>query len=258
VFKTIWEVVMRLKGKVAIVTGGAKGIGGAAVTLFGREGAKVVVGDIDEPEGQKKAADVREAGGEAIFVRMDVTTNEDWRRIVKETLSRYSKIDVLVNNAGIGNRNTLLETTEEQWDQMMEIDAKSCFLGMKHVIPIMQKQGGGSIINVSSIYGLVGSPGSAAYHAAKGAVRLITKAAAIQHAKENIRVNSIHPGFTLTEGTREPFSHPEIAQPRLGRTPMGRFGEAMEIAYGILFLASDESSYCTGSELVIDGGTTAW
>lgn len=251
---------MRLHGKVALITGGAKGIGGATASLFATEGAKVIVGDIDGETGKNKVKEIREGGGDAYFLLMDVKRAEDWRHAVhvSETLPNYGRLDILVNNAGAGNRAALLETTEEAWEEMMEVNAKSCFLGMKYVIPVMQRNGGGSIVNLSSIFGIVGSTTSAAYHAAKGAVSLLTKAAAVQHALDNIRVNSVYPGFTITPGTAAVFSCPEIAQARISQTPMRRFGTPEEIAYGILFFASDESSFCTGSGLVLDGGATVW
>ncbi len=247
----------RLEGKVALVTGAARGIGQATAVLFAREGARVVVTDLLEEEGRAVVDSIKKSGGQAIFVPLDVTKADQWQRAVEATLSAYGKLDVLVNNAGIGNRATVDETDEALWDRMMDADVKSVFLGTKAVVPIMRRQGGGSIINISSIYGLIGSPTSFAYHTAKGAVRLLSKAAAIQLAKDKIRVNSVHPGFTITHGTREFFARPEVQRERLPRVPLGRFGTAEDIAYGILYLASDESSFVTGSELVIDGGQTA-
>ena len=254
---------MRLEGKVALITGAATGVegelmgfGGASARLLVREGAKVVLTDIDEEGGQKTASQIREDGGEAIFVRLDVTSEQDWRNAIQTTVSNYGSLDVLVNNAGIAARLGLEDTTEELWDAQMGVHATGVFLGTKHAIPEMRKVGGGSIINISSIWGIVGSPASTAYHAAKGASRIFTKAAAIQYANENIRVNSIHPGFCTTPLTQG-FGDTERRAELLGKVPLGRFGEADDIAYGILYLASDESSYVTGAELVIDGGVTA-
>lgn len=176
---------------------------------------------------------------------------------MQTTVSTFGRLDILVNNAGTSARTTVEETTEEIWDAQMDVHAKGVFLGTKHAIPEMRKVGGGSIINVSSMYGIVGSPTVTAYHAAKGASRIFTKSAAIQYAKENIRVNSVHPGYAETPLTNEYFSDPERRQWLLDRTPMGRLGRANDIANGILYLASDESSYVTGSELIIDGGVTA-
>ena len=255
---------MRLEGKVALISGAATGVdgelmgfGGATAKLFVREGAKVVLTDINEESGQKTASEIREQGGDAMFLRLDVTREQDWINAVQATVSSYGKLDILVNNAGTGAQFTVEDTPEEVWDSQMDIHAKGTFLGTKHAIPEMRKAGGGSIINVSSIYGIVGSPSSTAYHAAKGAVRLFTKSAAIQYAKENIRVNSVHPGYARTPLTARGYADPERYQWVLDRTPIGRVGVADDIAYGILYLASDEASFVTGAELVIDGGMTA-
>ena len=255
---------MRLEGKVALITGAASGVenslmgfGGASARLFVREGAKVVLTDVQEEMGDKTAAQIREYGGDAVFLRLDVTDESDWKNAIQYTVSNYGKLDVLVNNAGTSARCNVEDTTVEVWDGQMDVHAKGTFLGTKHAIPEMRKVGGGSIINISSIYGLIGSPTSTAYHAAKAAIRLFTKSAAIQHAKENIRVNSVHPGYALTPLTESDMERPGRREWVLERIPMGRHGVAEEIAYGILYLASDESSFVTGSELVIDGGTTA-
>ena len=255
---------MRLDGKVALITGAATGLrgklmgfGGAAAWLFAKEGAKVVLSDIDEERGEQTASQIREDAGEAIFVKLNITREEDWINAVQATISSFGKLDVLVNNAGTGGRETVEETTEGMWDAQMDVNAKGAFLGTKHAIPAMRKAGGGSIVNISSILGLVGSPSSAAYSASKGAMRLFTKATAIQYAKDNIRANSVHPGYALTPMTEESFSNSDVGPSRLARIPAGRFANADDIAYGVLFLASDESSFVTGSELVIDGGSTA-
>ena len=255
---------MRLDGKVALITGAASGVrgelmgfGGAGAWLFAKEGAKVVVSDIDEERGDQTASQIREDGGEAIFVKLDTTREEDWTNAVQVTISSFGKLDVLVNNAGIGGRQTVEETTEGMWDAQMNVNAKGAFLGTKHAVPAMRKAGGGSIVNISSILGLVGSPSSAAYSASKGAIRLFTKATAIQYATDNIRANSVHPGYALTPMTEKSFSISDVGPLRLSRIPAGRFANADDIAYGLLYLASDESSFVTGSELVIDGGATA-
>ena len=252
---------MRLENKVALITGAAAGVeaelmgfGGAAARIFAREGAKVVLTDIKEEMGERTAAQIQELGGEAVFLPHDVTDEAQWLRVIQETVSRYGKLDVLVNNAGTGANTTVEETTVSIWDGQMDVHAKGVFLGTKLAIPEMRRAGGGSIINVSSIFGLVGSRSSTAYHAAKGAVRLFTKSAAVQYARENIRVNSVHPGYCWTPLTDARYS---AGKGPLERIPMGRFGNAEDIAYGMLYLASDESSFVTGSELVIDGGTTA-
>ena len=255
---------MRLEGKIALITGAATGVegelmgfGGATARLFVREGAKVVVTDINEPMGQETASQIRETGGEAIFLRLDVTNEQDWIDAIETTVARFGKLDILVNNAGTPALEVVEKTTVEVWDAQMALHARGVFLGTKHAIPEMRKLGGGSIVNVSSVMGLVGSPRSTAYHAAKGAVRLFTKAAAVQYAAEGIRVNSVHPGFVKTPMTRTRFSDPKILAERLASVPMGRLGTVDEIVYGILYLASDESSFVTGAELVIDGGMTA-
>ena len=248
----------RLAGKVALISGGARGQGAVEAKMFIQEGAKVVFGDILDEEGRQVEAAIRAQGGDAIYVHLNVTREEDWQRAVHTAESTYGKLDILVNNAGIAIRGAIEETSEDEWDRIMAINMKGVFLGTKYAIPEMRKVGGGSIINVSSIYGLVGSPTSTAYHAAKGAIRLFTKAAAIQYAKENIRVNSVHPGYCETPLTIGGYT--ADAQRRewsIARTPLGRLGTADDIAYGMLYLASDESSYVTGAELVIDGGTTA-
>jgi len=256
---------MRLEGKVALITGAAAGVdgdlmgfGGASARLFAQEGAKVVLTDIKEEMGQKTADQINELGGDVIFLPLDVTNEKGWIDVIAAAVSKYGKLDVLVNNAGTGARTTVEETTVEAWDGQMDVHAKGTFLGTKYAIPEMRKVDGGSIINVSSIYGLIGSPTSTAYHAAKGAIRLFTKSAAVQYAKENIRVNSVHPGYAHTPLTDPGYSH-EVGRAEwcLERIPIGRLGNAYDIAYGILYLASDESSFVTGAELVIDGGTTA-
>ena len=248
---------MRLEGKVALISGGARGIGAATAQLMAGEGAAVVIADVLEKEGMETEAKISEAGGEVLFVRLDVTSEADWNAAVTATVTKYGKLDILVNNAGISSRTGVEETTVESWDQVMDINAKGVFLGMKHVMPEMRKAGGGSIINISSIYGIVGSGGSAGYHASKGAVRLFTKSAAVQYAGEGIRVNSVHPGFVDSPMTEANHGIPEIRQARTDQTPLGRLGVPEDIAPGILYLASDQSSFVTGSELVIDGGMIA-
>jgi len=248
---------MRLEGKVALISGGARGIGAATARLMAGEGAAVVIADVLEKEGMETEAKISEAGGEVLFVRLDVTSEADWNAAVTATVTKYGKLDILVNNAGISSRTGVEETTVESWDQVMDINAKGVFLGTKAAIPEMRKAGGGSIINISSIYGIVGSGGSASYHASKGAVRIFTKAAAVQYAREGIRVNSVHPGFVDSPMTEAHHGVPEIRQARTGQTPLGRLGIPEDIAPGILYLASDQSSFVTGSELVIDGGMIA-
>ena len=255
---------MRLEGKVALITGAASGLagelmgfGGAAARMFCQEGAKVALTDINTEAGARTAEQIRNAGGDAIFLKLDVTSEPDWIDAVAATVAAYGQLNILVNNAGSGARYTVEETTAAAWDGQMAVHAKGAFLGTKHAVPAMLQAGGGSIINISSIYGLVGSPTSTAYHAAKGAIRLFTKSAALQYAPDNIRVNSIHPGYCRTPLTDRSYENQQHFAWIQDRIPLGRIGNAADIAYGILFLASDESSFMTGSELVIDGGTTA-
>ena len=249
---------MRLEGKVALISGGARGQGAVEAKLFAREGAKVVFGDILDESGKQVEAEIYEAGGEAAYVHLDVTREDDWRTAVHTAIDRYGKLDILVNNAGILIRKGIEDTTEEDWDRIMGVNAKGAFLGTKHSIPAMRQAGGGSIVNISSTAGLVASPsGSASYTASKGAVRLLTKSTAVQYAKEGIRCNSIHPGPIDTDMIQETLTDSAKLEERMQRLPMGRVGTADEIAYGVLYLASEEASFVTGSELVIDGGTTA-
>lgn len=248
----------RLDGKVALISGGARGQGACEARLFCQEGAKVVIGDVLDDAGKQTAAALRAAGGEVTYVHLNVTSEADWQAAVATAERLYGSLTVLVNNAGILLRKLIEETTEDDWDRIMAVNVKGVFLGTKHALPAMRRAGGGSIINISSTAGLVGSPGrTAAYTATKGAVRLFTKATAIQHAKENIRCNSVHPGPIATDMIKETMDNPEQWAQRLQRLPMRRAGRPEDVAYGVLYLASDESSFVTGSELVIDGGTTA-
>lgn len=249
---------MRLENKVALISGGARGMGAAEARMFAREGAKVVIGDVLDAEGTRVAAEIAESGGDALFVHLDVTHEEDWRSAIGAATSSFGKLDILVNNAGIWRRGRVEDTTVEDWDMILDVNAKGVFLGTKLAIPEMRKAGGGSIINISSTAGLVGGPRSSAYTASKGAVRLFTKATAVQYAQDGIRANSIHPGPIDTPMIQQVWHGEEQSrEAALARTPLGRIGTPDDIAYGVLFLASDESSFMTGSELVIDGGSTA-
>ena len=249
---------MRLAGKVALISGGSRGMGAVEAALFAKEGAKVVVGDVLEEDGRGLVAKITGEGGDAVFVRLDVTREVDWEGAVSEAVDRYGKLDVLVNNAGVGGMSTIEETTVADWDRVMDINAKGVFLGTRYAIPEMREAGGGSIVNISSQLGLVGmNESSPQYQASKGAVRLFTKSAAIQYASEGIRVNSVHPGPIVTPMTEERRSDPAVRQLMVSRIPLGRYGESEDVAYGVLYLASDEASFVTGSELVIDGGWTA-
>jgi NAD(P)-dependent dehydrogenase (short-subunit alcohol dehydrogenase family) len=232
-------------------------MGAVEAKLFASEGARIIIGDIREEEGRQVEAQINESGGECFFAHLDVTSEANWLEAVAQAVARYGKLDILINNAGIFPMEKVEETTEESWDMVMDVNAKGVFLGIKSVIPAMRAAGGGSIINLSSIAGLVGSTYSASYNASKGAVRLLTKSTAIQYAREGIRANSIHPGLIDTLMAANLLADEDLRQRRVATTPMGRVGRAEEVAYGALYLASDESSFMTGSELVIDGGFTA-
>ena len=249
---------MRLEGKVAFISGGARGMGAAEARMFAREGAMVAIGDVLEEEGRQVAAEIGEAGGQAIFVSLDVTSESQWNDAIAATVERFGGLHVLVNNAGIGGGGNVEQTTEAEWDRTMDINAKGVFLGTKAAIPAMRQSGGGSIINISSQLGIVGVDNSSPqYQASKGAVRLLTKATAIQYAGEGIRCNSVHPGPIITPMTETGRADRERYDLTVSRIPLGRYGEPDDVAYGVLFLASDESSFMTGSELVIDGGWVA-
>jgi len=247
---------MRLENKVAFISGGGRGMGEVMAKLFAQEGASVVIGDVLEDEGKQVEAAINETGGNCLFVRLNVTDETQWQQAVVATVTRFGKLDILINNAGIYRTNKIENTSVEEWDQVLAINGKGVFLGTKAAIPEMRKAGGGSIINLSSVAGLVGSADSGAYNASKGAVRLLTKSTAIQYAKEGIRANSIHPGTIETPMTADLLSG-EGRRDRINRTPLRRLGRADDVAYGALYLASDEASFVTGSELVIDGGRTA-
>ena len=249
----------RLDGKVAMISGGARGQGAAEALLFAREGAKVVIGDLLDDEGKQVEAQIAELGGDATYIHLDVTSADDWDAAVRTALDRYGRLDILVNNAGIlGGRTGLEDTTSEQWDRILDINAKGVFLGTKAAIPALREVGGGSIVNISSLAGLVGSRnGIPAYQASKGAVRLLTKSTAIQHAPDKIRCNSVHPGMIVTAMTEGILGDPVMRDFYDQNIPLGRLGTVDDIANGVLFLASDDSSFVTGSELVIDGGLYA-
>jgi NAD(P)-dependent dehydrogenase (short-subunit alcohol dehydrogenase family) len=246
----------RLEEKVALISGGARGQGATEARLFATEGAKVVLGDVLDDAGEQVAEDIRRAGGEATYIHLDVTEEEDWQQAVAAAESNYDRLDILVNNAGILRTQAIEATSKELWDAVMAVNATGVFLGTKYAIPAMRRAGGGSIVNISSISGMV-AQGAPAYNASKGAVRVFTKLTAVQHAKDNIRCNSIHPGRISTPMTEEALKDPEILTRGLHTIPLGRLGTPEEIAYGVLYLASDETSFMTGAELVIDGGYTA-
>ena len=249
---------MRLEGKVAIITGGANGMGAEECRIFAREGAKVVIADIVEEEGRQLEAEIAESGGDAVFMKLDVTSESNWKDTVEATVARYGKLDILVNNAGISGTHDSDTMSTEAWDTFMDINAKGVFLGMKSVIPQMQSAGGGAIVNISSISGIVGQSGNhMGYNASKGAVRIVTKSAAVQYAQDGIRVNSVHPGTMPPMRSSAAARNQEVISGTLDSVPMGRRGRTEEVGNAVLFLASDEASYITGAELVVDGGLTA-
>lgn len=260
----------RLAGKVALISGAARGIGAADVRLFVEEGAKVVLGDILDSEGRKLADELNRSGSQkspidevkrdgvrpsAIYVHLDVTKAEDWKAAVATAEREFKILNILVNNAGVTSLAGVEETTEEAWQRIVDVNQKGVWLGMKAVIPAMRRAGGGSIVNISSVYGLVGSGDSMAYHGSKSAVRMLSKAAAVQYAQENIRVNTVLPGFSRTPMIDAlPLEVINVLAPF---APMNRLASPREIAYGVVFLASDEASFITGAELIIDGGLVA-
>ena len=246
----------RLDGKVAIISGGAKGQGAEEARLFAQEGAKVIIGDILDREGMQIESEIAEQGGEAKFVHLDVSSEEDWSRTVDLSMSEYGRLDILVNNAGILLMKVLEETSGQEWDNIQNINSKGVFLGSKTVIPAMRESGGGSIVNISSIAGLIGSKFTA-YGASKGLVRTLTKSVAVNHGHEGIRCNSVHPGIIETDMVSEMIGSQEGREYQLNRTPLKVIATSRDVALGVLYLASDESRYVTGSELVIDGGITA-
>jgi len=253
----------RLQDKVAIVTGGSAGIGRTTCRTLASEGAKVAVTDLQDEDGRKVVEEITEARGTAEYWHLDVSSESKVKKVFSEILDRFDSIDVLVNNAGIsGTTKPTHEITEEEWDKVMAVNVKGVFLCTKHALPIMRKLGGGSIINLSSIYGIVGAPDLPAYHASKGAVRLMTKTDALLYAKDKIRVNSVHPGFIWTPLVEELGKNSDEGVEKFrkhldSRHPIGHVGEPEDVAWGIVYLASDESKFVTGSELVIDGGYTA-
>jgi NAD(P)-dependent dehydrogenase (short-subunit alcohol dehydrogenase family) len=249
---------MRLEGKVALISGAASGMGAATARLFAREGAKVMIADMLDKDGQEVADSIVKANGAAAFMHLDVTDEASWRDVVGATVARFGKLDILVNNAGISGSGEDDTLGTEAWDRLMAVNSRGVFLGTKFAVPEMQKAGGGSIINLSSISGVVGQDGiHVAYNASKGAVRTLTKAVAVQYGRDNIRCNSIHPGLMPPMRTSVKTADPVFRAKMLKGVPMGRFGEAHEVATAALFLASDDASYVTGTELLVDGGYLA-
>ena len=248
----------RLDGKIAMVTGSGNGMGRAEAVLFAREGSKVAVADLRDEDGRRVQREIEDSGGTAIFVHLDVTDPASWESTLDEIEAKLGKLNILVNNAGISSTSQKENFSIEGWDNIMGVNARGTFLGCRASIPRMIANGGGAIVNISSISGIVGAiseTGHPAYNASKGGVRLLTKALAARHAKDGIRCNSIHPG-TMPPMTSAQDQNRDPATGRFDKIPMGRMGDVFEIAYPVLFLASDEASYITGTELIVDGGTT--
>lgn len=247
----------RVQDKVILVTGGAMGMGQSHSELLASQGAWVFVADVNQTQGQSTVDGIRKNGGKADFLKLDVTQEAEWNAAVNQIVERAGRLDVLVNNAGILILKPVQDTSNQEWDRIFDVNVRSVFIGTRAVIPVMQKQGGGTIVNVSSIYGLVGAPGASAYEASKGAVRLFTKSCAVDLAPFNIRVNSVHPGVIETQMTKALLDDPVVRPLLLGPTLLKRPAQPIEVSQAVLFLSSDESSFVHGAELVVDGGYTA-
>jgi len=252
----------RLEGKVALITGGASGIGAAHARIFAAEGAKVLIGDIQEAMGKQVAESIglTNSGGQAAFTTLDVTSEQSWKDAVAKAISLYGKLTTLVNNAGIAIMGNVANETRDIWDKTIAVNQTGVWNGMRIAIPEILKAGGGAVVNISSVYGIIGSPDMLAYHASKGAVRVMSKAAALEYANRGVRVNSVHPGIIQTPILDKTFpggAGTEVMQAIKDRTPMGRLGQPEDIAKGSLYLCSDDATFVTGIELVIDGGWTA-
>jgi NAD(P)-dependent dehydrogenase (short-subunit alcohol dehydrogenase family) len=249
---------MRLENKVALITGAASGMGASMARIFAREGTKVVVADVLDAEGREVVADITRMNGAAIFQRLDVSSETEWKTATEAALAAYGRLDILVNDAGLSGSAVEDLFDAAAWDRLMAVNATGVFLGVKFAIPVMKRQGGGSIVNISSISGVTGQHGiHVGYNASKGAVRTLTKAAAVQHGADNIRVNSVHPGLMPPMRSSGRTADPEVRAGLLRQVPMGRAGRVEEVANAVLFLASDEASYITGAELYVDGGLLA-
>jgi NAD(P)-dependent dehydrogenase (short-subunit alcohol dehydrogenase family) len=250
---------MRLLNKVSLITGAGAGIGAEIARRFAEEGATVLIGDLDAVAGEATAATITRGGGRARFVPLDVTREESWRRAIDGIRTAEGRLDVLVNNAGITKRIPITEMPLEEFEAVMAVNVRGVFLGIKHALPLMKEQGGGSVVNMASIAGLVGHKfTNETYTTSKGAVTLLTKSVAVRHARDNIRCNSIHPCTVDTPMVRELFKDPEKQRERLDEVPLGRLATARDVANAALFLASDDASFITGAALPVDGGLTAY
>lgn len=247
----------RVENKVILVSGGAMGMGRTHSQLLAEEGAWVFVADMNADAGHATVEDIRKNGGKADFIALNVTKKDDWNAAVAHIVDRAGRLDVLVNNAGILILKPVQDTTDEEWDRIFDVNVRGVFFGTRAVIPAMRKAGSGNIINISSIYGIVGAPSASAYQASKGAVRLFTKSCAVDLAEFNIRVNSVHPGVIETPMTEGLQSDPAVWATVIGPTLLKRGAKPREVSQAVLFLASDESSFVHGAELVVDGGYTA-
>ena len=250
--------MMRLEGKVALISGAARGMGAEEARLFAREGARVVLGDVLHEAGKAVVTAIRASGGGAIYRSLDVTDQADWAAAVEAAESDWGRLDILVNNAGVTSYSKGDKDSLEDFDRCHEINSRGSYLGIRASISAMRRASGGSIVNISSISGLVGQRHvHAGYNASKGAVHIMTKSLAVQHAASSIRVNSVHPGPIQTDMTRESWTDPESKQRTELVVPLGRYGQPVDVANAVLFLASDEAAYITGAEIVVDGGYTA-
>ena len=248
----------RLKGKVALITGGAQGLGAAMAKRFAGEGAAIFIADLNAEAGEAAAAELKAGGASVFFVSLDVTSEDSWKAAIAAALKECGKLDILVNNAGINIREPIEEMKTESLDAMMSVNIKGPFLGCKHIIPVMRKNGGGSIINMSSVCGLIGHRYTTeAYTVTKGAVTLLTKTVAVRYAKDNIRCNCINPSTVDTPLLQELFKIPGRREERIGEVPLGRLATAEDVANAALFLASEEASFINGVAFPVDGGTTA-
>ncbi|MFF8314429.1 SDR family NAD(P)-dependent oxidoreductase [Streptomyces lydicus] len=249
---------IRLDGKVALITGATGGIGAATAQLFAREGARLVVADIRRERLAALTREIAETGAEVVSACLDVSSAQQWDEVIITVRERFGRLDILVNVAGVLDWPGIEDTEEEAWNRVIDVNQKGTWLGMKAAMPLLRASGNASVINTSSVLGLVGSGAAAAYQASKGAVRLLSKTAAVEYARQGVRVNSLHPGVIATPMIQDLLDEQGDQQPDIVRTPMRRAGRADEVASAMLFLAGDESSFVTGTELVVDGGLTAY